>query len=201
MMGERNITSFEGTKIMKNPYLYGYLPFITIILFSFSFSMFAITESLQLLHAIGVYNGMREFLSDLELRFVLLILFALLFFMMFSALKLIGETIHELGMLFFSKDKEGQTIHAARGGYVIYFFGAFASVIGIQSLPILVGIFILTVFCYFVYNVYKMSQYMSITGVIGLIFYEILTWFLILALIIYAVIKLYNGILASLPFA
>ena len=186
---------------MKNPYLYGYLPFITIILFSFSFSMFAITESLQLLHAIGVYNGMREFLSDLELRFVLLILFALLFFMMFSALKLIGETIHELGMLFFSKDKEGQTIHAARGGYVIYFFGAFASVIGIQSLPILVGIFILTVFCYFVYNVYKMSQYMSITGVIGLIFYEILTWFLILALIIYAVIKLYNGILASLPFA
>lgn len=201
MMGERNITSFEGTKIMKNPYLYGYLPFITIILFSFSFSMFAITESLQLLHAIGVYNGMREFLSDLELRFVLLIVFALLFFMMFSALKLIGETIHELGMLFFSKDKEGQTIHAARGGYVIYFFGAFASVIGIQSLPILVGIFILTVFCYFVYNVYKMSQYMSITGVIGLIFYEILTWFLILALIIYAVIKLYNGILASLPFA
>lgn len=106
---------------MKNPYLYGYLPFITIILFSFSFSMLAISESLQLLRAIGVYNGMREFLSDLELRFVLLIVFVLLFFMIFSALKLIGETIHELGMLFFSKDKEGQTIHAARGGYVIFF--------------------------------------------------------------------------------
>lgn len=107
---------------MKNPYLYGYLPFITIILFSFSFSMLAISESLQLLRAIGVYNGMREFLSDLELRFVLLIVFVLLFFMIFSALKLIGETIHELGMLFFSKDKEGQTIHAARGGYVIFFW-------------------------------------------------------------------------------
>ncbi|AMO86461.1 YufK family protein [Solibacillus sp. FSL W7-1472] len=186
---------------MKNPYLYGYLPFITIILFSFSFSMLAISESLQLLHAIGVYNGMREFLSDLELRFVLLIVFVLLFFMIFSALKLIGETIHELGMLFFSKDKEGQTIHAARGGYVIFFFGAFASVIGSQSLLILVGIFVFTIFCYFIYNVYKKSQYMSIAGVIGLIFFEVLTWFLLLALVVYAVIKLYNGILASLPFA
>ena len=186
---------------MKNPYLYGYLPLITIILFSFSFSMFAISESLQLLYAIGVYNGMREFLSDLELRFVLLIVFALLFFMLFSALKLIGETIHELGMLFFSKDKEGQTIHAARGGYVIFFFGAFASIIGFQSLPILVIVFLITVFCYFIYNVYKMSQYMSIIGVIGLITFEIITWSILLALIIYAIVKLYNGILAGLPFA
>lgn len=186
---------------MKNPYLYGYLPLITIILFSFSFSMFAISESLQLLHAIGVYNGMREFLSDLELRFVLLIVFALLFFMLFSALKLIGETIHELGMLFFSKDKEGQTIHVARGGYVIFFFGAFASIIGFQSLPILVIVFLITVFCYFIYNVYKMSQYMSIAGVIGLIIFEIITWSILLALIVYAIVKLYNGILAGLPFA
>ncbi|MGN7477571.1 YufK family protein [Solibacillus silvestris] len=186
---------------MKNPYLYGYLPLFTIVLFSFSFGIFAVSESLQLFHTIGVYDGMHEFLSDLELRFVLLIVFALLFFMLFSALKLIGETIHELGMLFFSKDKEGQTIHAARGGYVIFFFGAFASVIGIQSLPILVAIFLITVFCYFIYNVYKMSQYMSMTGVIGLIFFEVLTWFLLLALVIYAIVKLYNGILASLPFA
>lgn len=185
---------------MKNPYLYGYLPLFTIILFSFTFGIFAVSESLQLFQSIGVYNGMREFLSDLELRFVLLIIFALLFFMFFSALKLIGETIHELGMLFFSKDQEGQTIHAARGGYVIFFFGAFASLIGIQSLLILIVIFLATVFCYFIFSVYKMSQYMSITGVIGLIFFEVMTWFVIVALVVYAVIKLYNGILASLPF-
>lgn len=201
MMRERNITSFEGTDFMKNPYLYGYLPLITIILFSFSFGIFAVSESLQLFHAIGVYNGMREFLSDLELRFVLLIVFALLFFMLFSALKLIGETIHEVGMLFFSKDKDGQSIHAARGGYVIFFFGAFASVIGFQSLLILIGILLTTVFCYFIYNVYKMSQHMSMIGVIGLIFFEVLTWFILCALVSYAIVKLYNGILASLPFA
>lgn len=201
MISEIDFNSFEGIESMKNPYLYGFLPLFTIVLFSFSFGIFAVSESLQLFQAIGVYNGMREFLSDLELRFVLLIVFALIFFMLFSALKLIGETIHELGMLFFSKDKVGETINAARGGYVIFFFGAFASVIGILSITILVAIFLATIFCYFVYNVFKMSQYMSITGVIGLIFFEVLSWFILIALIAYAVVKLYNGILASLPFA
>ncbi|MEK4230450.1 DUF5366 family protein [Solibacillus sp. FSL H8-0538] len=186
---------------MKNPYLYGYLPLFTIVLFSLTFGIFAVTESLELFRAIGVYGGMREFLSDIELRFVLLIVFALCFFMLFSALKLIGETIHELGMLFFSKDKAGETISVARGGYVIFFFGAFASVMGIQSIIVLVVILIATVFIYFIYIVYKMSHFMSFSGMIGLIFFEILMWSMLLTLVIYAIFKLYNGILASLPFA
>ncbi|MEG0472433.1 MAG: DUF5366 family protein [Solibacillus sp.] len=186
---------------MKNPYLYGYLPLFTIILFSLSFGIFAVSESLTLFHAIGVYSGMREFLSDLELRFVLLIVFALVFFMLFSALKLIGETIHELGMLFFSKDQAGETMSVARGGYVIFFFGSFASVIGIQSVLILIFVFIATVFSYFIYTIYKTSQFMTVSGMIGLIFFEVITWFIFITLIVYALIKLYNGILASLPFA
>jgi hypothetical protein len=160
-----------------------------------------VSTSLELLQVIGVYNGMREFLSDLELRFVLLVIFALIFFMLFSALKLIGETIHEIGMLLFSKDIAGETISVARGGYVVFFIGAFVSVIGIQSIWVLVISFVATVFVYFIYTVYKMSHYMSISGVIGLIFFEVIVWSMFLTLIIYALFKLYNGILSSLPFA
>ncbi len=68
------------------------------------------------------------------MRIFLLIVFALCYFMLFSALKLIGETIHELAMLFFSKDLEGKTVYEARGGNVIFFFGAIASAFGIQSI-------------------------------------------------------------------
>lgn len=100
---------------MKNPYIYGYLPLITILLFSLTFGMYAVGKSLQIFQAIGVYSGMREFLSDFELRVFLLIVFAIVFFMLFSALKLVGETIHEVGMLFFSKDNEGATVSQARG--------------------------------------------------------------------------------------
>lgn len=185
---------------MKNPYLYGYLPLITVILFSFTFGIFAVNASLELFASIGVYHGMREFLSDLELRFVLLIVFAVCFFMLFSALKLVGETIHELGMLFFSKDKAGETISVGRGGYVVFFVGAVLSVIGMQSFVVLIGIFMLTVFVYFIYTVFKMSQFMSMTGIVGLIFFEILIWTALLTLIVYALFKLYNSVIASLPF-
>lgn len=186
---------------MKNPYLYGYLPLITILLFSLTFGMYAVGGALQLFQSIGVYSGMREFLSDFELRIFLLIVFALLFFMVFSALKLIGETIHELGMLFFSKDIEGETMSQARGGYIVLFVGATISAFAIQSLYFLVGIFVFTVIMYFIFVIYKMSDFLSIGGTVGLIVFELLSWMLLLSLIIYVVLKLYNGILASLPFA
>lgn len=186
---------------MKNPYLYGYLPLFTIILFSLSFGIFTVNQILPFLSSIGVYSGMREFLSDLELRVFLLIVLSLCFFMLFSALKLIGQTIHEVGMLFFSKDKIGETMSVARGGYVIFFFGSLLSVIGIQSFMILITVFATTLFVYFIYTVYKMSQFMTMMGMIGLIVFEILFWSVFVTLILYILLKLYNGVLASLPFA
>ena len=64
---------------MKNPYLYGYLPLFTILLFSLTFGIYMVSQSMSLFQAIGVYAGMREFLSDMELKVFLLILFALCF--------------------------------------------------------------------------------------------------------------------------
>lgn len=186
---------------MKNPYIYGYLPLITILLFSLTFGMYAVGKSLQIFQAIGVYSGMREFLSDFELRVFLLIVFAIVFFMLFSALKLVGETIHEVGMLFFSKDNEGATVSQARGGYIILFVGAMCSAFAIQFIYVLIGIFVITIFTYFIYLIYKMSHFISMGGTIGLLIFELIMWTILLTLIVYVVLKLYNGILASLPFA
>lgn len=185
---------------MRNPYVFGFLPLITILLFSLSFSVFTMNKAIELFKVIGVYNGMREFLSDLELKLFLLIVLVLIYFMLFSALKLIAETIHELGMLFFSKDLEGKTISQARGGYVIFFVGAVISAVGFQTIQLLLIIFLATAFVYFIYVVFKLSSSMSLLGTVGLIMFEIIVWSLFLALVIYATIKLYNGIIASLPF-
>lgn len=186
---------------MKNPYLYGYLPLFSILLFSLTFGMYVVGQSLDFLTSIGVYSGMREFLTDIELRVLLLIVFTLCFFMIFSALKLIGETIHEVGMLLFTKESSSEMISATRGGYVIVFFGSLISVIGVQNYILLIGVFVLTILVYFIYNVYKLSQFLSFSGTVGLIFFEILAWAIFLTLIVFALLKLYNGLLASLPFA
>ena len=143
---------------------------------------------------------MREFLTDFQLRICLLIIYALLFFMLFSALKLIGETIHETAMLFFSDDVEGESYSEARGGNVIYFFGSLASAVGINSLTVLAVVFLMTTFIYFVYVVFKMSRFMTMTSMIGLIVFEIIVWSALVSIVIYIVLKLYNGVMASLPF-
>ena len=186
--------------MMKNPYLYGYLPFFTVLFFSLTFGIFTVSESMSLLTGIGLYNGMLEFLTDFELRVFLFILFSLCYFMLFSALKLVGTTIHEMAMLFFSKDKEGEAMRHARGANVIFFFGALLSAVGVQSFYILVGIFLITVFSYFVFLVFKLSTFMSFTGMIGLLMFEILFWGVFVGFVIYVLFKLYNSLIAALPF-
>ena len=185
---------------MKNPYIFGYLPFVTIVLFSLTFGVYTVGVSVELFKGIGLYAGMREFLTDIQLRIFLLVIYALLFFMVFSALKLIAETIHETAMLFFSKDVEGKSYSEARGGNVIYFFGALASAGGINSINLLTAIFLLTTFIYFVYVVFKLSKFMTIVSTIGLLVFEILVWAILVSTIIYILLKLYNGVIASLPF-
>lgn len=193
----REIT-FPGCQ-MRNPYLFGYLPFLTITLFSLTFGVYLVGASIVFFGQIGLYAGMREFLTDAQLRLFLLVIYSLAFFMIFSALKLIAETIHETAMLFFSIDAVGESYSEAKSGNLIYFFGALASVVGIQSVKFLLVIFLLTTFVYFVYTMFKLSKFMTVPSMIGLLFFEILVWGIFLSGIIYIILKLYNGILASLP--
>ena len=184
---------------MKNPYLFGYLPFITVICFSLTFGVYTVGFSIELFKEIGLYTGMREFLSDVELRVFLLIVYALLFFIVFSSLKLIGKTIHNTAMLFFSKDEEGLSLKEAQAGRVIYFIGALITATAIQSIVIMVLIFLVTTILYFMYTVYKLSLFLSIGSMIGLIMFEVLLWGVFISTIVYIMFKLYNGVLASLP--
>ena len=185
---------------MKNPYIFGYLPFVTIVLFSLTFGVYTVGSSLDFFKGIGLYGGMREFLTDFQLRIFLLVIYALFFFMVFSALKLIGETIHDTAMLLFSKDVEGKSYSEAKGGNVIYLLGALATAGGVHSIKLMALFFLVTTFIYFVYVIYKLSKFMTFFSTIGLIIFEIIMWGSLVSLIMYILLKLYNGVIASLPF-
>lgn len=196
---ESKLLFFLGCE-MKNPYIFGYLPFVTILLFSLTFGVYTVSESVELFKSIGLYAGMREFLTDMQLRIFLLVIYTLIFFMVFSALKLIAETIHETAMLFFSKDIDGKSYSEGRSGNIIYFLGALISAGGIQSLKMLVAIFLLTTFIYFVYLVFKLSKFMTMVNTMGLIVFEFTIWSAFISIVIYILLRLYNGVIASLPF-
>lgn len=185
--------------MMKNTYLTSYLPLLSIILFSLSASIKVDLTLIGFLKKIGIYEGMREFFSDGGIKLSILILLLVLFFMVFAALKLIADTINELSLLFFSKDSEGDSLKNIRFGSIIYFIGGALSLVSMFSLVGIVGIFLLTTLVYFIYFLLKVSTSISITGLIGLIFFQVLVWSTLLIGVLYVGVKVYNSIISSLP--
>lgn len=187
---------------MKNTYFTSYFPLFSIMIFSFALAIY--TESLiteWLIH-IGLYVGMLEFFSEVGIKLTLLFLLTLFYFMVFSALKLIADTVVELSLLFFSRDEEGNDLKKVRGGSWIFliasFFALFFSVVPHLQIGIIL-VFLTAVFIYFVYFVYKVSDSMSIAGVIGTVFFQVSFWSGFLAVTVYALLRLYNSFINSLP--
>ncbi len=184
---------------MKNTYLTGYLPLLSIILFSLSFSVYSEGLVVKGLKRIKLYDGMLEFITEVEMKLAILIVLFVIFFMLFAALKLIAETINELALLFFSKDAEGNILKDLRSGSIVYFIGSGLSIISLEFLLGLGVIFFLTTIVYFIYFVYKISPSLSTQGLIGVIFFEVVIWSVMILSMCFVMLKLYNSLLSSLP--
>ncbi|MCH1625501.1 DUF5366 family protein [Ferdinandcohnia quinoae] len=184
---------------MKNTYFTGYFPLISIMLFSISLAIYTEINALVLLKQVGIYRGMQEFFSVAGINLAIFFLFFLFYFMLFAALKLIADTLLELSLLFFSKDRKGDSLQRIRMGSTFYLVGAVASLFSINSLYGIIGIFFLVTVIYFIYFVYKIHATLSFTGLIGIVFFHILIWCTFFTTVIYLCIKLYNSMIASLP--
>ncbi|WP_321196098.1 DUF5366 family protein [Alteribacter populi] len=158
---------------MKNTYLTSHFPLISILLFSLSLSLYServITDSLI---NVGLYKGMTEVFSDQGIKLTLLFLLLFLFFMLFSALKLIADTINEVSLLFFSKDREGDDLQKIRGGVWVFLIGSIVSIFISFNLLFVVGSIVITSFVYFVFFVYRLGDSLSSPSLIGMIFFHL----------------------------
>ncbi|MEK4014137.1 DUF5366 family protein [Peribacillus sp. FSL M8-0224] len=186
-------------EIMKNTYLFSYLPIISILLFSLSFAIYGEMQMLKLFGNLGIYQGMLEFFSEAGIKLALLIVLLLLFFRVFAALKLISDTILELSLLFFSKDSEGKALNSVRKGSVIYVIGGACSLFSVQFIFGLGSIFIATNVVALIYFVNKLSPSLNLSRLVGLVFFPIFVWTALISIVAYAGLKLYNSVIASLP--
>ncbi len=184
---------------MKNTYLTSHFPLISILLFSTAFSLNAVAVIIDKLHDLGVYQGMAEFFSDSGIKLTLLFLLMLFFFMVFAALKLIADTTIELSLLFFSKDQEGTELTKIRSGSWLFLIGSILALLAFQKMMLITAIFVLVCFSYFIYFVYKVSNSLSSVGLIGVVFFHMFFWFSFVLAVTYAMLKLYNSFIASLP--
>ncbi|GAE29993.1 DUF5366 family protein [Alkalihalobacillus hemicellulosilyticus] len=184
---------------MTNRYITSHFPLISIVLFSLALAIYVQGLILTELVNMGVYSGMLEFISENGIKLTLLFLLMLFFFMVFSALKLITDTTIELSMLFFSKDEEGTELSKARGGSWIYLIGSVVSLFVANQLIFILALFLLASFIYFVFLIYKVSDVLSFGGLVGFIFFQVFFWGAFVISVVYALVRLYNSFMASLP--
>lgn len=189
----------KGLFYMKNTYLTGYFPLIAILLFSSSLSISTSLYALKMLSSFGMYDGMLDYFSEKGIRLALFVSFALLYFMVLSALKLIANTVTELSLLFFANDPEGNNLKKLRMGSMIYLGGGILSFVLLQNVIWIVIWFAVVTLAYFVFTVYRIYSTLSLMSLVGFILLELLFWFTFVIGILFIFIKLYNSIMASLP--
>ena len=171
---------------MKNTYVMSYFPLLSIMLFCLSFSVRIELTLIDFLKKTGIYQGMREFLSNSEIKLTLFVVLYVILFMVFAALKLVANTINELSLLFFSKDTEGESLKSIRAGSLIYLVGGTLSVVSIYSYIGIIAIFTLSTIVYFIYFVYKISGNLTMSGTIGVVFFQVIVWSTILLSLIFS---------------
>lgn len=184
---------------MTNRYITSHFPLISILVFSLSLAIYVQGFILTELVNLGIYNGMLEFISENGIKLTLIFLLQLFFFMVFSALKLIADTIIELSMLFFSKDEEGNELNKVRAGSWIYLIASVAALLLAKYLLLIIILFLVASLVYFIFLIYKISHTLTLGGLVGFIFLQIFFWGAFAVAIIYALVKLYNSFMASLP--
>lgn len=184
---------------MKNTYFTSYFPLISILLFSTSLSISTVMTVVKQLQRLGVYGGMLEFFSENGINLSLFIVFALIYFMIFSALKLIADTVTELSLLFFSKDADGESLKKIRLGSSFFLIASALSLLLVKYGAFIIAVFLLAALCYFVFVVYQFSFSLTSLSLIGLVLFHVLFWSIFLFGILYICMRLYNSVLASLP--
>ncbi|MDT8862361.1 YufK family protein [Alkalihalobacillus sp. MEB130] len=184
---------------MSNRYITSHFPLISILLFSLAFAIYVQGFILGHLINLGIYSGMLEFISESGIKLTLLFLLLLFFFMVFSALKLIADTTIELSMLFFSKDEEGHELNKVRTGSWIYLIASVIAILLAQYIIVVALLFLLASLSYFIFLVYKISDTLSLAGLIGFVLFQVILWSAFILAVVFALLRLYNSFMASLP--
>ncbi|WP_209124253.1 DUF5366 family protein [Alkalihalobacillus sp. BA299] len=183
---------------MKNSYITSHFPLFSILIYSTAFALYAEGYIARQLQTLGLYEGMMEFFSESGIKLTLLFLLLLFIFMIFSALKLIADTVVQLSLLFFSRDEKGDELKRIRSGTWIYLISSLVALFFFHSVFVVIIVFISATFFYFIFFLFKLSDSLNPLNMFGLILFHLLFWLAFMISVVYAFLRLYNSFIASL---
>lgn len=184
---------------MKNKYIMSYVPLLTVVLFSMALGIYLSFFFIDLSQSLGIYEGLRLFFSARELTITLFLLSSFFFFMLFAALKLIGDTLMGISLFLFLKEQIEEKPKKIHKGAILFLAGSFVSLIVSHSLLSIVLTIFVSACVYFIYVVYEMHGLFQPLPLVGFIFFHILSWAIFFGGTLYLFLTFYNSMLKSLP--
>lgn len=177
-----------------NVYLLSYAPLIGIILFSMSLAIATSEYVIQWLNQIGVYSEIIELLSVQETKVLVLVVFFTIFFMLFSAFKLVADTFNQLGFAFFARETNGTSLHRLKPGSIIFLIGSGISFLFLNTLLAVIAVLVGTLLMYLFYYVWQVSQSMSVPRAIGLLLMQAVMWATLISGLGWSLLRLFNSV-------
>lgn len=178
-----------------NVHAFSYFPFFVVLLFSIAFALNLRVLVTKELKDAALYEGIIEIMPEQKFQSLLLVGLLLVLFMVFSMLKLFGETSLRLSLLLFAKDQTGYTIQRMQSGFWILLVGGVVATLLFKSTVFVLLVFILTIILYFVFYIFQLSDDLTIGSLVGIILFNTLFWTTVFLLAFYFAVKTYNQVL------
>jgi len=139
-------------------------------------------------------------MPEKEIRILLFLGILLVLFAIFSALKVLGQTIWEMGLLFFSKDEEGKDLLASKKISFLFIIGGLISIPLNSSILISISVLGASFIAYLIYFLIKQSKSFSVVGMFGFVLFQLIIWGSIVSGIAYIYFTLVSTYLKNMPF-
>lgn len=141
-----------------------------------------------------------EAFSEGYIKIILWFALFLFYFMFFSAIKLIANTVMELSIYFFCKDNPDQPFPTHPLASVLYLAFSVVSIFCAKWILLLSGVYLTAGLVAFALLVYKVSDRLNIPRMVGVVFMNLMFWAVFSFAVMNVLLKLYNGILKSIGF-
>jgi hypothetical protein len=168
--------------------------------FGISFTLFFFQLAINFISKLGMLEPLKGIMPEKDIRILLFLGILFVIFAIFSALKVLGQTIWEMGLLFFSKDEAGADLIVSKKISYLFVIGGLISVPLNSSILISISVLGATFIAYMIYFLIKQSKSFSVVGMFGFVLFQLIIWGSIGSGFAYIYFTLVSTYLKNIPF-
>jgi hypothetical protein len=148
----------------------------------------------------GILEPLKGVMPENDIRILLFLCILFVIFSVLSALKVLGQTVWEMGLLFFSKDEEGKDLIISKKISYLFMVGGLLSILLNSSIMLSISVVCASVIGYLIYFLFRQSKSFSAIGMLGFVIFQVVVWGSIVSGIAFIYFTLLSTYVKNMPF-